>query len=502
MSGISLTGLASGLDTTKMIQQLMELERIPYKKLETKKSTLTQNQSIIRALNTKLNTLKNAAADLMYSTAFNQKTASASDSSMVKVTASESAVTGSYELVIDKLAKKHAVSSGAFDADAKVFDAISDFADALEEVTENGETTYTLKFTLGGKDIEVSGIDGDTTVEELLNQLKDKMNAAKAGVTASLLETSPGKLTLVLTADDYGTKMQVEGADPGDFTAIDFGGNTGVLEKLGIVSVVNGEYQVNERQAAQLAVVNVNGIEVNVAGNTLNNVIQGLTIDLQKTGSVTVTVARDVNKVADKIQAFVNAYNDVVDHIRTNTAGGAPLRGDSTLRMLQQELHNLLNNFLGRNLQGKNADFEGNLHLLSDIGLEIDKGVTSGSNMTGKITFDRNKFHEVFNEDPDSVYHLFAYDGEGSANDGVAVRFFKGLSDWTRTGSGYLAFKLTGYDEDIKFITEQMENMERILESRQRKLESQFAAMESALMSLRNEQTWLTNQIASMMLQS
>jgi len=96
-------------------------------------------------------------------------------------------------------------------------------------------------------------------------------------------------------------------------------------------------------QAGQNAMVTVNGIEIQAAGNTLTDVLPGLTITLHKSGDATVTVDTDVDKIADKIQKFVDAYNDVVNTLRTHTAKGADLQGNSTLLSLSMRLSSLFN---------------------------------------------------------------------------------------------------------------------------------------------------------------
>src|SRR5690606_37367037 len=124
--------------------------------------------------------------------------------------------------------------------------------------------------------------------------------------------------------------------------------------------------------------------------------------------------------------------------------------------------------------------------------------ITNGSEMTGKLSFDKNKFVTAFTKDPDAVYELFAYDGAGSSDDGAAVRLYNSTFNWTRSNTGFLASKITGYDSEIKDITDQMENMDRRLQMKQKQLQLQFSAMETALGQLRNQQSWLSGQISSL----
>ena len=466
----SITGIASGMDTAKMIELMMKIERLPYENLQTRKQELSEEQSVIRSINTKMVTLSNAAADLMYTTSFQQVSAKTSDDTVVTVSASEGAAIGSYQIQVSQLAQKHVVASSEFAKDAS--------AAALD----GKQFQVYWKDNTAGKTVTLRG----STYEEVLSNLRDDINALKAGVQASLIETKPGYVTLVLTSEGFGEEAGMKlGTVPDDrYTA--FGDPQSVLADLGLVS--GGA--LNTKQDGKNALVKVNGIDIEAAGNTLVNVLPGLTIDLHKAGDATVTVETDADKIADKIQKFVDAYNDVVSTIRSNTAKGAILQGDFTLNSLSSRLNDLFNGAVGGG---------GDFRFLFDIGLEIDKGVTSGSGMTGTISFDRSKFKEAFAANPDAVMHLFTYDDpNSSAQDGVAVRFYNEIFNWTKTGSGYLTSKIAGYDATIKEVTEQMERLDLRLQNRQRQLEAQFAAMENALAQLKNQQVWLAAQIASL----
>jgi len=478
----SITGIASGMDTAKMIELMMKIERLPYESRQTRKEELTREQSAIRSLNTKLVTLRNAVADLMYNASFSETSAKTSDSSVVSVSTGEGAEIGSYQIHVDHLAQKHVVASREFKKD----DPTGTLDDLEIKLYAKGDAT--------GETIKLSG----ATYEELLRNLRDEINRKGLGVKAALIETAPGHVTLTLTADNFGAEAGMRllsDTKEGSLAFDDAPAYLSVLESLGIVKVKRDENnniittELNTA-AGQNALVTVNGLKIQVAGNPLANVLPGLTLTLHKPGDVTVTVETDADKIAAKIQKFVDAYNDVVITIRNNTTKGAILQGDTTLNSLYSRLYSLFNDAVAG---------AGEFRFLFEIGLEIDKGVTSGSNMTGTISFDRNKFKEAFAANPEAVTRLFTYDDpDSSSQDGVAVRFYNEILNWTRTGTGYLTSKIAGYDATIKEITEQMERLDLRLQNRQKQLEAQFAAMETALAQLRSQQTWLAAQIAAL----
>ena len=463
----SITGLASGMDTAQMIELMMKIERLPYEKLQTRRQELTQEQNVIRNINTKLAALRDAANDLLYNASFQVKSARTSDASVVSATAAEGAANGSHQIQVVQLAQKHIVASAEF---AKGGPA-SGLQDQQFKLFGKGDAQGKI-FTLSGN-----------TYEEMLVNLRDAINQAGMGVRATLMETKPGHVTLVLTSEHLGAEGQIrlEGVpDDSDLT---------VLKALGFVYEDENDEQdkLNTKQEAQNTVVFVNGIRVETEGNTLTNVLPGLTINLLKPGDATVTVETDADAIADKIQKFVDAYNDVFTAIRAYTGKGAILQGDTTLNSLYSRLYSLLSDPVGG---------AGDFRFLFEIGLEIDRGVTSGGGMTGTISFDRNKFKEAFAANPEAVARLFTHDEPDSfSQDGVAVRFYNEILNWTRTGTGYLTSKIAGYDTTLKDITDQMERLDLRLQNRQKQLEAQFAAMETALAQLRSQQAWLAAQI-------
>jgi len=479
MSGVSLNGIASGLDTNKILEELMKIERRPYEALEKKHSTLEEKKNVIRQINTKLSALRLAAADLMYSSSFNLTSAKVADSSVIRVTSTDAAVVNSYDIYVEQLAKKHVVASGEFAAGGN---ALTGLVGEKIRISGKGDTT--------AKEIELKG----STDEEILNNLMKDINSADVGVRASIMETSPGKKSLILTStqfgEDYGMTIGTNSDSEDKRTFID--ASNAVLTGLGLAIDNSGTLELNAKQAAQNAKVTVNGIEITHADNTLDGVIEGVTIELLKEdASTTFDIAKDYELIADKVQKFVDAYNEVIELIRTNTARGALLQGDSTLRALQDELQGMLNAEVAENT---------NYKYLVSVGLEVDKGVTSGSDMTGKINFDRKKFIEALTANPDEVYRLFAHDDTTPANkDGIAMLFNQKLYEWTKFGTGLLAYKVDGFDSEIKNVEDQMESMQRRLELREQQLLKQFSNMEVMLSSLQNEMSWLNSQLSSLM---
>lgn len=451
----SLTGLASGLDTATIISQLMQIERIPYQKLEQRQNTLSSQQSIFRNINTKLSALRTAAEELSMSFNFDLRSTTVSDESVVKATASEGVPEGSYVINVESLATRHSVASKAF----------SNLGEELNE---------TLKITIAvGDESDIFTIDPDPdnglTVEQALDQLRQKINASGLDVTASLITTddSQGIKRLVITSNKTGTANSISIDDE------------------------NNQFEFEDSVKAENAIFKVNGVEIKSSSNEISEVIPGLSLTLKKAGETTIHVQRDVDKIVEKVEAFVKAYNDVISTVKSNLGKEKSLQGDSTLRTLESHLNNLINRQVGNDPDA--------LSFLFQIGLEVDKGKVDASSMTGTISFDKEKFKSAFAANPDEVIRLFTYqDKDHPDQNGIAVQFKNSLMEWTSYGTGILAMKIEGYTSEISLINQQMEAMETRLELKEQQLKRQFTAMESALIQLQNQQVWLASQIASM----
>ncbi|CAH8767403.1 flagellar filament capping protein FliD [Paenibacillus dendritiformis] len=482
--GFSIGGLASGLDTGMMIEKLMMLERIPYNNLEQKKNDFSGFQSYFRNLNTKLSTLRDKAADLTLNANFKLTSTKSSDEQAVKAIGSDNAVTGNYQVTVDKLAKSHVIKANEFNS--------TDDSSSLENQTisfsqpDGTEVTVTLK----GK-----------TYGEMLENLKNDINKNSKTVSASLVETSPGKKTLVLTSVKTGVENALHQGSGGS-SGIGITGSGSILNDLGLLS--GGNFQ--EIQAAQNAELKVNGLSVTSSSNEVKGVIDGVTLQLQKeSSSAMITVGQDSDKVLEKVKGFVDAFNEVRKVIRDGMAKPeekpkddktpyrkTTLQGDATLRQLDMEL----GSWMSSNIAG--------LGTLADLGIEIDKD-KKGADMTGQIVFDEKKFKEALERDPEKVIAMFnadETDSSGKKKQGIATILSEELRTWTSKANGILQSRVNGYDSEISFITESMSKMEDRLTLKEQQLKRQFTTMEVALTKLKNEQSWLTSQIKGLSQQS
>lgn len=469
---ISLPGLSSNLDTAAIINKLMEYERLPYDRMKEQKTNLGSERNIFQTINLKLSALQNSVSDLLLNSNFNLVSGTSSNEGILKTIASEGASTGEFNVVVNTVAKSHAIKSGA--------------------VTIADSTLKNQTFTIDrdGKpqiSIDTSVAAAGSTNDEILEYIKNQINSQDTGLSASVISVSDTEKVLLLSSKETGTanKMKLAGGTGG----IELGGTA--LAGLGITDVDNA----NKTQDADNATLTVNGVSITRSSNKINDVISGVTLDIISAGSSKVTISRDTDKIASKIESFVNAYNEVIDMVRGNLTKPSdktkmnPLQGDAVLKEISDRMYSIFNGTAG-SVAGMN--------MMSSIGLEIDKGITKGSLMTGKITFDKSTFIDKFNQDPQAVINLFKHDDADDSKDGIMRVLDKQLKGWTNTVDGLLTSKMKGYDSEISVIDDRMLAMDIRLQMRQDKLKKQYVAMEVALSQLKSQQTWMTSQLAAL----
>lgn len=307
---ISFDGIASGLNTSELIKQLMQIERRPVVLLEQRVQTYQQRMDAWRDVNMRLASLETKLSDLLLRSAYEARKATSTDQEVVTASANNSAAPGTYEIEVLALARSHRVVS-----------------DRLEEELPLGLADGKSKsFTVNGATITVEA--GDT-----LQTIADKLNAAEdAKVTATVIDN----------------RLVIEGKETG--VELHFSDSDGVLRPQTI-------------QAPQHARVKVNGIEIERPSNEVE-VVEGVTFTLRGEGTAVITVAKDVSGAVAKIKDVVDQLNSAMDFMSSRLAKDGILQGDATLVRLQSSLRLA---FMDR------ADTGGKLTTLSEIGITFTR---------------------------------------------------------------------------------------------------------------------------------
>ena len=455
MSGINFIGSYSGIDQS-VIDQLMEVERLPLRQYESKKSSITQKQNAWKDINTRLNNLFNKLKTLQSKDTFTAKTAKSSNEEIVAVSTSNKAVEGTYDIEVKKLATNTKMVSSGINTDSFTI-----------------EKDEKLEIILDGD--EENKIEIDVKAGDSLKDIVSKINSftRDSGISATLINNNEGSSHLVLT--------DIKGAR--EITLKD---EEGLLNQLGLANPDKYE----KGQEAQFI---INGVEVKSSTNTITDVVEGLTIDLKKASagqSVRVTVGIDYEKVEKAIKEFVDQYNSTMTFIEEKLAAGNPdiagsggvLAGDGTLMRLHSSLRNFVTSSLFKN------DYDGYKDI-SQLGVTtIDK--------YGQLQFDASKLREALEENPDKVMEFFFGIGEGEEKvEGFVDRLNNYIDSFISTKNGIIKNKNESYDKVLKDLNRQIERFNDRMEKKEEQYIRIFTALDMAMMQAESQMNWLVGQI-------
>jgi flagellar hook-associated protein 2 len=448
MAGLQLSGLASGVDTSTIVDQLMALEAQGKTRLQMRQSSLSAQQTTLRDLKTKLEAFRTAAADLKsVSTWAETQTVESSDAARVAVARTGGAPIGGYAVKVTQLASS---------------------AQKTYSWTQSSEPTQlTFDDGAGGKD--------PITVD-----------IAKDAKLSDVASTINGRGDLPVYAAVVGDKLVLSSRATG--SAVDFSATGAQLANDPAKDV-----------AGRNAIYELNGVlQPESATNTLETAIPGVRLTLKGTTSDPVSVnvgapSVDRTKVKDEIKQFVDAYNALVTATRTKV-GEKKVTGASTQTDFNKGaffgdtgLNSMLSKL--RTAVGKdyNPAVELGLDDLRDIGISTGKAGSSAADAkAGLLSIDDAKLTEMLEADAQAVRNLFS---------SSTTPFVADIDALTKDLSKTLDSRLDSMDKQSKRLTSDMTRMDQRLEAKEKRLKAQFAAMETAMSQSQTQSAWLAGQI-------
>jgi flagellar hook-associated protein 2 len=313
-----------------------------------------------------------------------------------------------------------AVTGGAGTAPGVVNDGSSQLsATQVTLVSANGS-----QITIGGTDPAAAGLSAGTAGDYLsgtfaqdagqpsgtvtidssnntLEGIRDAINKANLGVTASLVnDGSASPYRLVLSSTKTGEKSSMKITLSGD------AGNPAdpALEEL-LSYDPAGTRKLQQTAVAQDTKALVNGIAVTASSNSISEAIQGVTLNVLKTGSTTLSISKDAGSLKTNLGNFVKAYNDLDKAIKDmlsydpETKRAGVLQGDFTTQSVQSQLRRMLGSDV--------ANVGGALKNLGQVGIAFDK--------SGQLSLDSTKLQKAIDGNFSDIASLFT--AMGSATD-------------------------------------------------------------------------------------
>ena len=362
-------------------------------------------------------------------------------------------------------------------------------------------------FTVNGAKID--NITEDTTVDGLLTAIN---NNKDAGVTAIYLG-SENKFVLSSNEKGEGRKITL-GADPKDTTDaanLIFGGvsTDGTDGEMSIL--YNG---VKTTITSSSNTFSIDGLDIR-ATNTFN------TGSATAEGGVSFTASADTEKVTETVKKFIEAYNAMIDEVRTQAttkpdSNYKPLTDDQKNEMNETSIKNwedkakegiLYNSSALKDLDNATQGIFSSMMIngvsyddLEKIGISFSDDYTAG----GKIVFDEEKFKTAMDSDPEKVSDLF------TGTHGIVNTIDSTLSTYatryaSRNGNSYgvlieeagsekLSLTLTNNSiyKELKDMQETITNLQSQLSTEQDRYISQFTQMERLINQMNSQSSYLS----------
>ncbi|WP_433079916.1 flagellar filament capping protein FliD [Dactylosporangium sp. CA-052675] len=453
VTGGSVDGLVSGMQTSSVIASLMQVEAAPQTALKKKVSVQQQVVSSYQSINTKMGSLLTAAKALADPTAWKAATATSSSSSVLATTsATGSNQSGSVSFRVKQLAA----------SESRIFSGGS-VAETSDSITSASNISITNTATGEVKNLPIT----DTSLKGVVDAIN---GSSDLGVKATAIQTAPGKYTLQVTSTQTGaaSAFTIDGIDG-----------------------LGTDVAATEGSDAILTVGTTNAFEISSSSNTFKGVMEGLTITAKaKTADtdppITVDVSSDTDGIATKVQAMIDAANSTLSEITTQTRNqsggvpGGPLAGNSSMQQLASSIMQTV------------SGGAGSLGSLKDVGIELTRD--------GKLTFDKTKFTSAINADPAKTQSYFNATTTNAAGgkDGLVDKMAAMADKATQVNTGTLSQLITSGNSAITDLNDRISDWDVRLQARQETLQKQFTAMETALGSLKNQSNWLAGQLSSL----
>ncbi len=460
MTTISSPGIGSGLDVNSIITQLLAIERQPIVNLQTKATKIQAQISEYGKLQSLTSTFRDAASALTSTTTWGQTVGNSSNSAAVGIAVASGAAVGSYSVQVQSLAAAQSLASEVFSSSDETPGAGTLHIELGSWGT--GQSTFTPKSGATAVDITIAATD-------TLAQVRDKINAANAGVTAMVLN------------DGNGARLLMRSTATGSESAFRTSGMTALA-----FDPSSGSATMTQTQAAANAAATIDGLAISSQSNTLANLVDGITLTLGKvtTDPVELTVVQDNEALKQAVQDFADAYNALSSLIAkqikydagSKTAG--PLQGDSSAVGLQRRL---------RTLMGSSASASSVFTRLSDVGLEMQRD--------GSVKVNSGKLDAALANLPE-LKKLFANnDIAVPANNGMA-RQFSDMAQAMLGIDGALTTRTEGLRKRIETNQSDQDRLELRLGQVEQRLRAQYTALDTTLGRLSGISSYVTQQMA------
>jgi len=436
--------VGSGLDLNGLLDQLQQGENQKLTPITTQKASYETKISAFGSLKSALSSLQDTIHALADPTAFQTVKNTVSGTALTATTTNDTPP-GDYQIHVAQRAQASSVAT------LGVADSTTNLGDGTVDFTLANGSTMSVAISAGSSSLQ---------------DVRDAINAQNGPVRASLINDGSGQpYRLVLQAADTGSAASV--------SSVQFTGNLGSSLQLDAAT----------QQAGQDASLTINGIAVQSAHNTVEDAIQGVTLNITGVGDSTLQVTRDNDAITGGVKKFVDAYNSLVKTLggltsydaTTQTPGA--LLGDSTVRSVQSQLRSVL---------GGEVDNGGAFKVLSDVGVTLQ--------LDGTLQIDDDKLGSAVNDNLGAVTQFFA---GGGTTDGMADQLDTMIGNMT-SSTGLIGSATDSLNQSVSQLNDQYTQTQQQIDATMAMYKQQFTQLDAMIAQMNSTSSYLTQQFDAM----
>ena len=423
---LSKIGVGSGLNTTELIDALVEADTAASKEnLNNLEDTAKAKISAFSVLKSNLKDFKDIVDQIQSQQQYGF-TGQSSDSTVATLTASGSKAgsTINSSLTVTTLASNHSLTGPTYSSPTATVGARTltiNFGTWSADPTAGGGQTFTSN---GQDQIQVNASSSTTLVElrDLINtSATDSDNDGQKDINASIIFDGTNYMLMLKSQSGANYEMQISDNNASPTYAYD---------------ATDGA-QLTQRVAGIDSAFTVDGISMTRSSNSVDDLFDGFTLDLKKTSGTAIRVSSevDLSSVKTLVEGYVGTYNEVMESLgamgandEVDPENDGALIGDSTLREIMRELREMSSLAIG--------GYEGGPYYLSFLGVATQRD--------GSLTFDPKKLETQFKSKPETVRAFFS-NNYATSNSNITIKAF----DFVNTKPGSYAFATDGTTHTI-----------------------------------------------------
>ena len=402
MADIESLGLGSGVLTNDLVDKIVGAEReAADKRFEREETIIDARITAYGEIKSLASTLQVATSALSLPSTSGSTTASSSDESILTTEASILAEPGTYSVEVLNTAKAHSVVTDAYSS-------IDEIIGTGEIQITFGEITYDGTGGFLSQDVDPAKGGSPIVIDDsnkTLSGIREAINNADIGAKASIINDGSG-YRLVITSEETGENNAMR-----IMTKDDLGGTaTSGLSSIAYNEVQTGAGTMSETAKGEDALLKANGLTITRESNSIQEVVPGVTLNLLSADvgkPISIVVAPDTAGIQEKIQDFVNAYNefkkfsDDLTSYNSESDQAGLLLGDSTIRGIQSQVRSMISQPI--------AGLSGTKYRsLTELGVNTDK------NNDYLLEFDPAIFAKAIREERDTVVSIMSKSGEAT----------------------------------------------------------------------------------------